>query len=115
MPSQNVLFEEAGQFKTGTILQDSGQSLQIELASGKRTKVKQAGVMLRFDEPDPAAMMSRTNSSYFRSRPGPTQRVMLTVTAITLIDIVLRVSDFERGQTSGAWLVLSLLAGIRCV
>jgi len=37
--------------------------------------------------------------------------VMLTVTAITLIDIVLRVSDFERGQTSGAWLVLSLLAG----
>jgi uncharacterized membrane protein len=37
--------------------------------------------------------------------------VMLTVTAITLIDIILRVSDFERGQTSGAWLVLSLLAG----
>jgi uncharacterized membrane protein len=37
--------------------------------------------------------------------------VMLTVTAITLIDIILRVSDFERGQTSGAWLVLSLIAG----
>src|SRR5687767_5019529 len=36
--------------------------------------------------------------------------VMLTVTAITLIDIILRVSDFQRGQTSGAWLVLSLLA-----
>ena len=39
--------------------------------------------------------------------------VMLTVTAITLLDIILRVSDFERGQTSGAWLVLSLLAGAR--
>ena len=37
--------------------------------------------------------------------------VMLTVTAIALIDIILRVSDFERGQTSGLWLVLSLLAG----
>jgi uncharacterized membrane protein len=37
--------------------------------------------------------------------------VMLTVTAITLIDVILRVSDFERGQTSGAWLVLSVLAG----
>ncbi len=59
MPSQNVLFEEAGQFKTGVILQDSGQSLQVELASGKRAKVKQAGVMLRFDEPDPAAMMAQ--------------------------------------------------------
>jgi uncharacterized membrane protein len=38
--------------------------------------------------------------------------VMLTVTAITLIDIILRVSDFERGQTSGAWLVLSVLAAV---
>lgn len=36
--------------------------------------------------------------------------VMLTVTAITLIDVILRVSDFQRGQTSEAWLVLSLLA-----
>lgn len=59
MPSQNVLFEEAGQFKTGTILQDSGQSLQIELASGKRAKVKQAGVMLRFDEPGASEMMNQ--------------------------------------------------------
>jgi uncharacterized membrane protein len=36
--------------------------------------------------------------------------VMLTVTAITLIDIILRVSDFERGQTSGLWLALSVIA-----
>ena len=36
--------------------------------------------------------------------------VMLTVTAITLVDILLRVSDFEMGQTQGSWLVLSLLA-----
>jgi uncharacterized membrane protein len=36
--------------------------------------------------------------------------VMLTVTAITLIDIILRVSDFEQGQTQGSWLVLSLVA-----
>jgi uncharacterized membrane protein len=37
--------------------------------------------------------------------------VMLTVTAVTLIDILLRVSDFDMGQTQGSWLVLSLLAG----
>jgi len=35
--------------------------------------------------------------------------VMLTVTAITLIDIVLRVSDVELGYTQGSWLALSLL------
>ena len=39
--------------------------------------------------------------------------VMLTVTAITLIDVVLRTSDFLEGQvqgTLGSWLVLSLIA-----
>jgi uncharacterized membrane protein len=36
--------------------------------------------------------------------------VMLTVTAITLIDILMRVSDFDQGQTQGSWLVLSLIA-----
>jgi uncharacterized membrane protein len=35
--------------------------------------------------------------------------VMLTVTAITLIDIILRVNDFDLGQTQGSWLVLSLI------
>lgn len=59
MSSQHVLFEEAGQFKAGTVLQDAGQSLQIELASGKRTKVKQASVMLRFASPTPSELMSR--------------------------------------------------------
>jgi uncharacterized membrane protein len=39
--------------------------------------------------------------------------VMLAVTAITLIDVLLRLSDFLEGQvqgTLGSWLVLSLLA-----
>jgi uncharacterized membrane protein len=36
--------------------------------------------------------------------------VMLIVTAITLIDILLRTSDFSMGQTQGSWLVLSLIA-----
>jgi len=59
MSSQHVLFEEAGQFKTGTILQDAGQSLQVELSSGKRTKVKQTSVMLRFASPSPSELMAQ--------------------------------------------------------
>ena len=35
--------------------------------------------------------------------------VMLTVTAITLIDVILRVGGFDEGQTQASWLVLSLL------
>lgn len=57
--SQNyLLFEEAGQFKTGTILQDTGASLQVELTTGKRVKVKQGNVMLRFASPGPAEMLA---------------------------------------------------------
>lgn len=58
MSQDYLLFEEAGQFKTGTILQDSGASLQVELPSGKRVKVKQGNVMLRFGSPGPAEMLA---------------------------------------------------------
>lgn len=58
MSQNHLLFEDAGQFKTGTILQDAGASLQVELASGKRVKVKQGNVMFRFDAPGPADMLN---------------------------------------------------------
>ena len=33
----NVLFEEDGAFKAGTVLADNNTSMQVELASGKRS------------------------------------------------------------------------------
>lgn len=36
--------------------------------------------------------------------------VMVTVTVITLVDLLLRIPNFEEGQTQLAWLVLSVLA-----
>lgn len=47
----HVLFEEDGGFKTGTILSDADAALQIEMASGKRSKIKSALVLLRFEKP----------------------------------------------------------------
>lgn len=38
--------------------------------------------------------------------------VMLTVTTITLIDLLLRIPDFDKAQTQVAWLVLSCLAAV---
>lgn len=35
--------------------------------------------------------------------------VMVTVTVITLVDLLLRIPSFEEGQTQVSWLVLSLL------
>ncbi len=53
----NVLFEEDGAFKTGTVLADNDATLQVESTSGKRTKVKAAAILLRFQSPAPGALL----------------------------------------------------------
>jgi exoribonuclease-2 len=52
-----VLFEEAGKFQTGRILSETESSLQVELDSGKRVKVKAANALIRFDKPQPAVLL----------------------------------------------------------
>ena len=47
----NVLFEDDGQLKAGSVLADHDASLQVEAASGKRLKVKATNVLLRFAAP----------------------------------------------------------------
>ena len=47
----NVFYEEEGVFKVGAILADNTTSLQVEAPHGKRSKIKAASVLLRFDAP----------------------------------------------------------------
>ena len=58
----NVLFEEDGAFRAGSVLADNVTSLQIELASGKRSKVKAANVLLRFVAPAPGELLERAEA-----------------------------------------------------
>jgi exoribonuclease-2 len=58
----NVLFEEDGAFKAGTVLADNATSLQVETGSGKRVKVKAANVLLRFAQPAPAELLGRAET-----------------------------------------------------
>jgi exoribonuclease-2 len=44
----NVLYEESGGFKVGTVLDEHEASLHVEAPHGKRTKIKSANVLLRF-------------------------------------------------------------------
>jgi exoribonuclease-2 len=55
---KQVLFEEDGHFRVGTILAEAGASFQVEAAHGKRSKVKGSGVLLRFDGEPLGAFMS---------------------------------------------------------
>ncbi len=53
-----VLFEEAGKFMAGRILSEADSSLQVELDSGKRVKVKAVNALLKFEKPAPAELMA---------------------------------------------------------
>ncbi len=55
---KQVLFEEDGAFRVGTILAEAGASLQVEAAHGKRSKVKGNAVLLHFDGQPLGAFMS---------------------------------------------------------
>ena len=52
-----VLFEEDGAFKTGVLLTDNDASLQVEMVSGKRAKIKAANVLLRFEKPAASTLL----------------------------------------------------------
>ena len=53
-----ALFDDAGKFLAGRVMSEADSSMQIELDSGKRVKVKSANVLLRFDKPAPAELMA---------------------------------------------------------
>jgi exoribonuclease-2 len=53
----NALFEDGGKFHAGRVMSETDSSLQIELGSGKRAKVKAASVLLRFAQPEPEALL----------------------------------------------------------
>ncbi len=53
-----ALFDDAGKFHAGRVMSEADTSVQIELDSGKRVKVKTANVLLRFTEPSPATLIA---------------------------------------------------------
>src|SRR5436190_13423948 len=57
-----ALFEEAGKFLAGRVMTEADTSMQIELDSGKRVKVKTAHVLLKFDKPLPAELIAAGQS-----------------------------------------------------
>ncbi|MBK6636953.1 MAG: RNB domain-containing ribonuclease [Rhodocyclaceae bacterium] len=58
----NILFEEDGSFRAGTLMADNTTSVQVELPGGKRSKVKAANVVLRFGSPSPSELLQRAEA-----------------------------------------------------
>ncbi|MBV8157493.1 MAG: RNB domain-containing ribonuclease, partial [Dyella sp.] len=55
-----LLFEEGGEIRAGTVLAQQGEAYQVELPAGKRTKVKAKDVLLQFAQPSAAEMVRQT-------------------------------------------------------
>ena len=53
-----ALFEDAGKFLAGRVMTEADSSMQVELDSGKRVKVKAANVLLKFEKPLPAELIA---------------------------------------------------------
>ncbi|MCM5678730.1 RNB domain-containing ribonuclease [Schlegelella sp. S2-27] len=54
-----ALFEDAGKFLAGRVMSEAESSMQVELDSGKRVKVKSANVLLKFEQPQPAQLLAQ--------------------------------------------------------
>lgn len=57
-----ALFDDASKFHAGRVMSETESSLQIELDSGKRVKVKAANVLLKFEQPAPTELMARATA-----------------------------------------------------
>ena len=57
-----ALFDDAGKFLAGRVMSETDSSMQVELESGRRVKVRAANVLLRFDQPDPAGLVVRARA-----------------------------------------------------
>ncbi|AYR22644.1 RNB domain-containing ribonuclease [Herbaspirillum rubrisubalbicans] len=58
----NLLFEESGDFKAGSIMTQQGESYQVEMASGKRAKVKSRDALLQFAAPSPQELLQQAQA-----------------------------------------------------
>jgi exoribonuclease-2 len=58
----NLFFEESGDFKAGAVLSQQGEAYQVEMQTGKRSKVKTRDVLLQFSSPEPAALLTQAHS-----------------------------------------------------
>ncbi|MFN3304670.1 MAG: ribonuclease catalytic domain-containing protein, partial [Roseateles sp.] len=57
-----ALFDDAGKFLAGRVMSEADASLQVELDSGKRVKVKAANVLLKFEQPAPAVLLAEART-----------------------------------------------------
>lgn len=57
-----VLFEDSGKFKAEKIFSDADTTMQVESATGKRSKIRKNNVFFEFTQPDPVALLEQAEA-----------------------------------------------------
>ena len=57
-----VLYEDGGKFLAGRVMTEADSSMQVELESGKRVKLKSAHALLKFEQPAPAQLLASAHT-----------------------------------------------------
>ncbi len=58
----NVLYEDAGEYKTAAVLSQSPASYQVETPHGRRIKIKAASVVLSFERPSAGELLAEAHT-----------------------------------------------------
>lgn len=66
----NLFFEDDGAFKAGTILSQTGNAYQVELTTGRRTKIKANRTFFSFETPSAADLIERAQAMVPELDPG---------------------------------------------
>ena len=66
----HLFFEEDGSFKAGNILSQVGNAYQVQLPTGRRTKIKVSHSFFTFEEPSPADLVTRAQAMVPELDPG---------------------------------------------
>ena len=62
-----LFFEEAGDFKAGTVLKKDETTYQVELTTGRRCKVKASHTFFEFEKPSAAQFLEQAQSKIGRA------------------------------------------------
>ncbi|MCX5591087.1 ribonuclease catalytic domain-containing protein [Alcaligenes endophyticus] len=57
-----VLFEDSSNFKAEKVFSESDSTMQVESASGKRSKIKKNAVLFHFEQPDPVTLLEKARA-----------------------------------------------------
>ena len=58
----HLFFDEDGSFKAGTVLTQAGNAYQVQLTTGRRTKIKASHTFFSFEQPTPAELVERAQA-----------------------------------------------------